>query len=70
MLDCIACKAKNKLSQIILDTFTSFYDFINCPAFVDIKQTLHYKVARVNIIRETFIFYELFLMFVLHFFTG
>ena len=29
--------------------FTYFYiilyDFINCPAFVDIKQTLHYKVG-------------------------
>ena len=29
--------------------FTYFYiilyDFINCPAFVVIKQTLHYKVA-------------------------
>ena len=22
------------------------YDFINYPAFVDIKQTLHYKVAK------------------------
>ena len=41
------------------------YDFINCPAFVEIKKTLHYKLAinRVNIIRETFVFYALFLMF-------
>ena len=44
MLDCVACKEKrNKLYY-----FTYFYiilnDFINCPAFVDIKQTLHYKV--------------------------
>ena len=23
----------------------NLYDFINCPAFIDIKQTLHYKVA-------------------------
>ena len=23
----------------------NLYDFINCPAFGDIKQTLHYKVA-------------------------
>ena len=42
MLDCVACKEKqNKL------TFTYFYmilyDFINCPAFIDIKQT--YKLA-------------------------
>ena len=45
MLDCVACKEKrNKLYY-----FTYFYvmlnDLINCPAFVDIKQTLHYKVA-------------------------
>ena len=30
---------KKKLFYIIL------YDFIKCPAFVDIKQTLHCKVA-------------------------
>ena len=45
MLDCVACKEKrNKLCY-----FTYFYiilhDFINCPAFADIKQTLHYKVT-------------------------
>ena len=40
MFDCFACKEKrNKLSYIKLHTFTY------CPAFVDIKQTLHYKVA-------------------------
>ena len=38
MLDCVDCNEKNN-SYIILYTFT--YDFINCPAFVDIKQTLH-----------------------------
>ena len=44
MLDCVACKDKQVIF-IILHTFTWFYDFINCPAFVDIQQTLHYKVA-------------------------
>ena len=46
MLDCVACKERR---NIILYYFTYFYiilyDFINCPTFVDIKQTLHYKVA-------------------------
>ena len=48
------------------------YDFINCPAFVDIKPTLCYELAsnRVNKIKETFIFYALFLMFFSHSFTG
>ena len=39
MLDCVACKEKRNNSYIILYTFTEIYDFINCPAFVDIKQT-------------------------------
>ena len=44
MLHCVACKEKrNKLNYIILHTFTWF--FINCPAFGDIKQTLHFKLA-------------------------
>ena len=46
MLDCVVCKDKR---NIILYNFTYFYiilyDFINCPAFVDIKHTLYYKVA-------------------------
>ena len=44
MLDCVACKEKK-----ILYCFTYFYiilcGFLNCPALLDIKQTLHYKVA-------------------------
>ena len=41
MFDCVACKEnRNKLSYIILHTFTN-----SRPALVDIKQTLHYKVA-------------------------
>ena len=36
-------------TDINLYYFTYFYmvlyDFINCPAFVDIKQTLSYKLA-------------------------
>ena len=38
-----------KKKQIILHYFTYFYiilyDFINSPAFLDTKQTLHYKAA-------------------------
>ena len=48
MLDCIAYKKKEANSYIILHSFTQFYNllhtftyFINCPAFVDIKRTLH-----------------------------
>ena len=41
----VACKEK----KINLYYFTSFYmilhDFINCPTFVDIKQTLRHKLA-------------------------
>ena len=44
MLDPVDCKKKKKLYH-----FTYFYiilyDFWNCLAFVDIKKTLHYKVA-------------------------
>ena len=44
MLGCVVCKEKrNKLFYIILNTF--IYDFISCSAFVDIKQTLRYKLA-------------------------
>ena len=46
MLGYVACKEKKQ----ILILFTCFsiilYDFVNCPAFVDIKQTLHYKVEK------------------------
>ena len=45
MLDVLPVKKKD----INLYYFTYFYmilyDFINCPAFIDIKQTLHYKLA-------------------------
>ena len=45
MLDVLPLKKK----EINLYYFTYFYmvlfDFINYPAFVDIKQTLHYKLA-------------------------
>ena len=47
MLDCVASKEKKK--QINNFYFKYFYiilyDYINCPAIVDIKQTLHYKLA-------------------------
>ena len=42
MLDSVACKEKRSKYY-----FTYFYimlnDFINCPAFVDIRQNLHKK---------------------------
>ena len=46
MFDCVASKEKRNIN---LHYFTYFYmilyDFINCPALLDIKQTLHYKLA-------------------------
>ena len=43
MLDYGACKEKrNKFSYF----FIILYDFVNCPAFVDIKQTLHYNITK------------------------
>ena len=30
---------------MILHDFTLFYNFMACPGFLDIKQTLHYKVV-------------------------
>ena len=61
------CCLLRKKKQINLYYFTYFYmiiyDFINCPAFVDIKQTALWISNRVNIIRETFVFYALLLVF-------
>ena len=45
MLDCVACKEKTNKSYYFLFVCMILHDFINCPAFVDIKQTLQYKVA-------------------------
>ena len=36
-------KKKEKLSCMIFHII--LYNFINCSAFIDINQTLHYKVA-------------------------
>ena len=43
MLDCVVCKRKKK--QIKLLFYILLHDLINNPAFVDIKQTLRYKLA-------------------------
>ena len=51
-----ACKKRNKWFYMILHNFIWFYIL---SSFTDIKKTLHYKVYRVNIIKETFIFYAL-----------
>ena len=53
MFDCVPktplLPVKKKKKQIVLYYFTYFYiilyDFINCLAFIDVKQTLYYKVA-------------------------
>ena len=45
MLDCVACKEKRNKLYYFTYFYIILYDFINCPAFVDIKQTLHDKVA-------------------------
>ena len=45
MLDYVACKEKNKFLYYFTYFFIILCDFVNLPAFVDIKQTLHYKVA-------------------------
>ena len=52
MFDCVSkipLLPVKKRKQILLYNFTLFYkisyNFIACPVFIDIKQTLHYKVA-------------------------
>ena len=46
MLDCVACKEKsNKLTYYFTYFYMILYMTINFPAFVDIKQTLRYKLA-------------------------
>ena len=45
MLDYIACKEKRNILYYLTHFYIILHDFINCPAFVDNKQTLHYQVA-------------------------
>ena len=46
MLDYVACKEKrNKFLYYFTYFYIILYDFANWPAFVDIQQTLDYKVA-------------------------
>ena len=48
MLGYVACKEKrNKFLYYFTYFSIILYDFVNCPAFVDIKQTLHYQVEKV-----------------------
>ena len=50
MLDCVTkltllpVKKNYLYYQIILNDFT-FYNFINCPVFIDVKLTLYHEVA-------------------------
>ena len=46
VLDYVAGKEKrNKFLYYFTYFSIMLPDFVNCPAFVDIKQSLHYKVA-------------------------
>ena len=46
MLDYVAYKEKrNKFLYYFSYFYIILYDFVNCPAFVDFRQTLDYKVA-------------------------
>ena len=47
MLGCVACKEKrNKSTYIILHSFNVIlYEFTNCLVFLNIKQTLRYKLV-------------------------
>ena len=57
MLDYVACKEKRNKFLYYLTYFSIIlFDFVNCPAFVDIKQTLHYKVA-IEQIYQRYLFF-------------
>ena len=43
MLNSVACEEQR--NKYFTYFYIILYDFINCPAFVDIKQTLHDNVA-------------------------
>ena len=46
MFNSVVCKEKrNKLTNYFTYFYILLYDLINCSAFVDIKQTLRYKLA-------------------------
>ena len=45
MLDYVACKEKRNTFLHYFTYFYILYDFVNGPAFVDIQQTLDFKVA-------------------------
>ena len=45
MLDCAVCKEKRNKLYYCTYVYMILHDFINCPPFVDIKQSLLYKLA-------------------------
>ena len=45
MLDCVACKEKINNLYYFRYFYIILYDFKNCSAIIDIKQTLRYKLA-------------------------
>ena len=44
MLDCVACKEKRNKLYYFTYFYIILYDFKNCPASVDIKQTLNFAL--------------------------
>ena len=45
MLDCVACKEKRNKLYYFTYFYMILYDFKNCSVFLDVKQTLLYKLA-------------------------
>ena len=45
MLDCVVCKEKRNKLYCFTYFYMILYDFKNCSAFLDAKQTLRYKLA-------------------------
>ena len=58
MLNCLPTKKKKQfLYYFIIYFYIILYDFINCPAFVDIKHNLALRSSnRANINRERLMF--------------
>ena len=49
MFDCVpkmpCCLYRKKEENYLKSFYIILYNFLNCPVLIDIKQTLHYKVA-------------------------
>ena len=60
---------KKKETNYITLHFYIMLNVIDCPVFIDIKQTWHYKEQNKYNQKEVY-FYALFLIIVSHFFAG